>query len=172
MRIDVAELLKEIGRTSSLKEEINPSYKEEGLNLQEPVKIKIRLLNTGSGILLTGTLDTKIATECVRCLKKFTIPLHVELDEEFMRKNKGIRPHGGEIQLTEKDFVFALEDEHILDLEEVIRENLVMALPLKPVCSKACPPVLAGPPAGKACKGVKGDPRWQKLKGIVKKKGE
>jgi uncharacterized protein len=138
VRIDVSELLKEVGRTSSLKDEIKPSYGEEGLSFKEPVKIDIDLLNTGSSILLTGTLDTKIEAECVRCLKKFTVPLHIELDEEFSRRKKEARPHGGEIQLTEKDFVFALEDEHILDLEEAIRENLLMARPLKPLCSADC----------------------------------
>jgi uncharacterized protein len=159
MQIDVGELLKEVGRSVDIEDEVRRSYPEEGLVLKAPIKVKVHLVNTGRSVLLTGTLETQAEQECVRCLKKFVAPLRARMDEEFSRSPRQRAPHGGEIGLTEKDFVFSLQDEHLLDLEEVIRQNLILALGAKPLCRGNCPGL-----GEKKKKEGKTDPRLAKLK--------
>ena len=136
MRIDIHELLKEVGLSTDIEEELNCSYPKEELILKAPIKLKAHLVNTGQTVLLTGSLDAMVELECVRCLKKFDLALHTELDEEFNKNKVSPGPHGGEMRLTEKDFIFSLEDGHILDLSEVIRQNLILELPMKPLCNE------------------------------------
>jgi len=136
MRIDIHELLKEVGLSTDIEKELNCSYPKEELILKAPIKLKAHLVNTGQTVLLTGSLDAIVELECVRCLKRFDLALHAELDEEFNNNKVSSGPHGGEMRLTEKDFIFSLEDGHILDLSEVIRQSLILELPMKPLCNE------------------------------------
>ena len=64
---------------------------------------------------LRGTLQTKVALSCSRCVENFTFPLEGHLDEEL-----------------------PVDDQSELDVTELIRELFIISLPLKPLCHEAC----------------------------------
>ena len=71
MKIDVTELLKEVGSEESFEGEETASYPEDDLVTTEPIKIKVKLINTGKTILMLGKFKTRVKLNCVRCLKDF-----------------------------------------------------------------------------------------------------
>jgi uncharacterized protein len=135
---NVAQLLKSAAGTVReyvLNEDITGI--DESVEVVKPLTGKVKLLRTGTGILVTGTLQTGALVPCRRCLGPATVALELNLEEEF-------RPL---VDLTTGMTVEADPDEdgatrtdarHMLDLTEVVRQDLLLVLPLSPVCQVDC----------------------------------
>jgi uncharacterized protein len=91
----------------------------------ETVAVEVRLESVHEGILASGSIDTEYAGVCGRCLIDIAEPLEVEFQELFAYPGQ-----------EETDF--EVQDDHV-DLETLVREALVLALPFQPVCQPDCP---------------------------------
>jgi len=170
MKIDVTDLLKSFGDELKIDRSETLSFpplgdadKEDRLNLTSPVHVKLKLMNTGGTVLVSGTLKTTVKLTCSRCLKNFDLPVGIKIDEEYSKRQSVSRSGkaGEEIELKEKDFVFEIGKDNIIDLDEAIRQNIIVDLPIKPVCNKACKL-----PETVKDKEKKTDPRLAKLRSI------
>lgn len=137
MKIDLTELLRRVGNDADFEQEVTVSFPEDGLSLTKPVKVTARLINTGELVLLRGKFETEVVLECSRCGQKFLAPLSCRINEEYSKElpvtgSKGKR----ETELKEEDFVYSFGQDNLLDLDEIIRQNLLLALPIKPLCDK------------------------------------
>ena len=139
MKINLTELLAKFGAEADLEETDQVSYPDDGLVLTQPVKMKLHLLNTGELVLLTGQATTELELECSRCLQKFRQPVTVNLKEEFVQN---LPPQqykkGAEIELHEEDFVSPIGPDNTIDISDVVRQNLLLTLPLSPHCGEKC----------------------------------
>lgn len=90
----------------------------------EPVALDARLESVNEGIVVTGTIHAPWAGECRRCLRPIEETLDAEVLEVFEDE-----PVEGE---TRK-----LETDHI-DLEPVVRETVLLELPMAPLCKDDC----------------------------------
>jgi uncharacterized protein len=140
MKIDVTDLLKSFGAELKIDRSETLSFKEDNLDLTSPVNVKLKLTNTGRSVLVAGTLKTTVRMACCRCLKDFDLPIAIKIDEEYSKRQAPprVRKAGEEIELKEKDFVFEIGEDNIIDLDEAIRQNIIVGLPIKPICDKAC----------------------------------
>ena len=84
-----------------------------------------RLESVHEGILVSADIDAVAEGECGRCLIDIALPVEVEFQELFAY-------HSGEA------FEFEVQDDHV-DLEPLIRDAVVLALPFQPVCRPDCP---------------------------------
>lgn len=104
------------------------------------VELDLRLESVMEGVLVTGTARAPLTGECVRCLE----PIERELDAEFQElfsypdadTRTARRDEAGDD--AEDEDTFNLEDD-LFDLEPVLRDAVVLALPMKPVCQDDCP---------------------------------
>jgi uncharacterized protein len=101
-----------------------------------PVEVELRLESVMEGVLVTGTARATAEGECVRCLE----PLEQELEAEFQEmfsypdaddRGRVIAEPGDDAE-DDEDRLF-LED-GLFDLEPVLRDAVVLALPMQPVC--------------------------------------
>jgi uncharacterized protein len=174
MKIDVSDLLKSVGAELRIDKSEKLDLKDEILTLSSPVNVKLKLINTGRTVLVTGTLNTNVKMMCCRCLKEFDQTVSVNIDEEYA-KIQAIREIAEEeaenvdegIEIKDEDIVFEISEDNIIDLSEAIRQNLILALPIKPLCDKACKGIKLEAP--KKIKVV--DPRLEKLKQFKKAGG-
>lgn len=138
MRINVAQLLKEstgAARQHHLSEDIREI--DDELCIQAPLTGSLQLIRTTNGILVTGTLRTVLELECCRCLAAFSAPVELEIEEEF-RPSVDIET-GAELPVTEPEEEGTIIDEHhILDLTEIVRQSIFLVLPMHPLCKEDC----------------------------------
>jgi uncharacterized protein len=162
MKIDVSDLLKSLGAELKVRDSEKLSLKEDNVILSSPVSVDLKLVNTGMTVLVTGSLRTTVRQSCCRCLKEFDQPLEVEIEEEYAKKQpfdgKSEKDDFEEVELDEKDFVFEIDEKNIIDIDEAIRQDIILALPIKPLCNKACKVPQIEKRASK-----KVDPRLEKL---------
>ncbi|OGC33860.1 hypothetical protein A2311_02765 [candidate division WOR-1 bacterium RIFOXYB2_FULL_48_7] len=139
MKIDLTELLRQIGNEADLELTERVNYQDDGLQVNNPVKIKLHLTNTGTSVLVKGGVKVELGQVCSRCAKDFRLPLTVLIDEEYSKilPETGKR-RGKEAEVKAQDFVFPIEADNTIDLGETIRQNLILALPVKPLCQQNC----------------------------------
>lgn len=174
MKIDVSDLLKSVGAGLRVEKAEKLDLQDENLALSSPVQVKLKLINTGITVLVTGTLNTNVKMTCCRCLKDFDLPVSVNIEEEYAKKHAGGHHEEEEaeddeecVEIKDEDIIFEISEDNIIDLSEAIRQNIIVSLPIKPLCSKACQGIKIEIPQKK--KTV--DPRLEKLKQFKKAGG-
>jgi uncharacterized protein len=122
--------------------------------------IELRLEAIMEGILATGSVSARAVGECVRCLDPIDEPVVVAFQELYLYEAPS------KTEETE-DEEFYLEDD-LLDLETVLRDAVVLALPHNPLCGPDCPGLcpecgarLADDPDHTHGEAI--DPRWASL---------
>lgn len=104
------------------------------------VQLELRLESVMEGVLVTGTVRAPLSGECVRCLEPFERKLDADFQEMYSYPDADTRTarkdEAGD-DAEEEDVLF-LEDD-LFDLEPALRDAVVLALPLQPVCQEDCP---------------------------------
>jgi uncharacterized protein len=100
-----------------------------------PVMFDLRLEAVMEGVLVSGTASADLEGECARCLEPIEDDLTIELQELFLYDDTrdGVDPDADEetdVRRTEGD---------LIDLEPVLRDAVVLALPFQPLCQDDCP---------------------------------
>jgi uncharacterized protein len=86
-----------------------------------------------------GRLEGSLDTECARCLEQYPRAMGQELDLFYLPRAKGEpQEQAEEVELSDHEVVVGYYDADRLDLAEVIREQIVLGLPLKPLCREDC----------------------------------
>jgi uncharacterized protein len=92
------------------------------------LELDLRLESVVEGVLVSGTVTGTVVGECVRCLDPVSQHLTVDVQELWTRGE----PADAEDELPRLDG-------DLLDLEPVLRDAVVLALPLQPLCRDDCP---------------------------------
>jgi len=174
MKIDVSDLLKSFGTELKVDKSEKLDLQDENLALSSPVQVKLKLINTGRTVLVTGTLKTNVKMTCCRCLKEFDQPVSIDFDEEYAKKHttREMKEESTEdeeegVEIKDEDMVFEISEDNMIDLSEAIRQNIIVSLPIKPLCDKACKGIKLELPKKKRSV----DPRLEKLKQFKKAGG-
>ncbi|AXE27330.1 YceD family protein [Streptomyces globosus] len=105
-----------------------------------PLKIDLRLESVMEGVLVTGTVRASAEGECVRCLESVGRELKADFQEMFSypdADDRG-RPKAEPADDAEDDEDTLYLEDGLFDLEPVLRDAVVLALPLQPVCREDC----------------------------------
>ncbi|WP_405805736.1 YceD family protein [Streptomyces sp. NBC_01187] len=142
------------------------------------IELDLRLESVMEGVLVTGTARAPLTGECVRCLEPLQQEVEADFQEMFTypdvdeRGRPSAEPDGDE---DEEDTLFLEAD--LFDLEPVLRDAVVLALPLQPVCQEGCPGLcpecgarLADDPDHGHEEAV--DIRWAALQGLAETIGD
>jgi uncharacterized protein len=100
------------------------------------VQGKVELVRTDRGILVKGTLQTEVEIACSRCLSSFSCPLTLSIEEEYFPVTDVVS--GAALPLPEETSCFTIDEYHVIDLTEAIRQYTLMAIPMKPLCREDC----------------------------------
>ena len=104
----------------------------------DPVKTSgVAELESLSGeIHVSGHVTANLETECAKCLEKAVIAVDSDFDLRYMPE--GIVSEGGEVQIGDIETEVGFYTGHGLELRDVIEEYLLLAVPMRPVCSEDC----------------------------------
>ncbi len=168
IQINVSKLLKE--PTGSTR-----NYEIDGVvditgGVGSKVQGEVRLMRVNRGILAKGTLCAEVEITCSRCLSSFSSPLTLNIEEEYFPIIDV--SSGTPLSLPGELGSFTIDEHHVLDLTEAIRQYALLAVPMKPLCREDCAGLCPGcgrnlNQGGCDCPPQEADPRWAKLKNLV-----
>jgi len=126
-----------------------------------PIDLDLMLEAVVEGVLVTGSASAQLRGECVRCLTEISDQIDVDLLQLYV--HPGSEVDEGDAGRMEGD---------LIDLEPVLRDQVVLALPFQPLCTDDCPGLcpdcgvrLADEPGHKHEE--RSDPRWAVLGGLL-----
>jgi DUF177 domain-containing protein len=96
----------------------------------------VNLSKHGHDILVRGHLEGELGLACGRCLEPFTTPVETAFDLLLAPAPQGERPTEEELSAQELDVDFYTDE--TVDLEAIIREQIILMVPLKPLCREDC----------------------------------
>jgi len=135
MQINVSQLLQaSVGTTRDY--DVNEIVDVAGDGNGRLVQGKIRLLRTHRSILVKGILHTEVELTCSRCLSLFNSSVALSIEEEYVPTVDVIS--GAPLPQPEEPGSFTIDEHHVLDLTEAMRQYTLMATPMKPLCRKDC----------------------------------
>lgn len=104
--------------------------------IETPLNVRIDIYRSGSRYVLEGHLEGVLQVNCDRCLTPYAKELRFDFNVYLTPPSKDVDK--AEIELLEEDMeVVFIHDEEI-DLDEIIREQIYLALPIKNICDNNC----------------------------------
>ena len=134
------------------------------------MQLDVRFEAVTEGVLVTGSVIAPLAGECARCLAPLAASVTASFTELYLYTRDRHDKHDRFDENTEQDDEELHLDGDLLDLEPVLRDAVVLALPMSPLCREECPGLCiecgvpladAGPDHGHE---DVPDPRWAALK--------
>jgi uncharacterized protein len=95
------------------------------------VRMRLRLESVMEGVLVTGEIHVPVVGSCARCLEPVEDTLELDVQELFAYS-------GSTTEATSEEDEVRLVENDAIDLEPLVRDAVVLSLPLSPVCTDDC----------------------------------
>jgi DUF177 domain-containing protein len=103
---------------------------------QAHIRGAVNLAKHGKDILIRGRLEGHLALACGRCLDPFEAPVASEFEVLLAPAPGSAAPDKEELSAQELDLDFYSGE--TVDLEALVREQIILLVPLKPLCREDC----------------------------------
>jgi uncharacterized protein len=148
-------------------DELNPVDERVRLTAPAAVNGKVRL--SGNEVFVSGHVDTRAQVECDRCLQPVEAPVSADFTLDYIT---GSEYESSEVaELTEAEMSVAVFDGEGLDVDEIVKEQILLAVPTRMLCREDCKGIC--PECGIdrntgecSCGADNIDPRWAALKNL------
>ena len=111
------------------------------VRLRGPISGHARLTRIPEGILVHSEHAAWVELECARCLDETAVHVEGEFDEEFL-PSTDIRT-GAPLPVPDEPDLAFIDEHNEIDLDEILRQNILTNLPFRPLCSATCPGLCA-----------------------------
>ncbi|MHB8620056.1 MAG: YceD family protein [Chloroflexota bacterium] len=137
MKLNVAQLMKSaVGSTREY--DLEEAFGDvEGQFLIGPVAAHLCLTRINDGILVRGDARAMLETLCSRCVEPTGQPISFHFEEQFLPTIDIVTGHVVEGDEPDEP-VFTIDANHIMDLDELLRQGIVMETPMHPLCGSTC----------------------------------
>lgn len=85
----------------------------------------LRFTRNSRGILVQGALETRVLTDCARCLSTTTVPVTLDIEELYSYP-------------PSDETLYSVEESGMLDMAPLLREEAILSVPMGVVCQPDC----------------------------------
>lgn len=143
---------------------------DEWVRLLVPPAVSGQIRRAGDRAKVDGKVAAQLQLECDRCLKLIEFPVASRFELEYVTREEYEAQEA--LELTEEDLDLSIFDGEVIDLDALVREELLLAVPTHLLCRENCKGVcsICGVDRNSIdcrCEIQEGDPRWRGLKELV-----
>jgi len=109
---------------------------DDSFRVAAPVDLAFDIRKDKQQFQLSGRVQTVLELPCSRCLEPFTRPVDAEFDLRYLPQT--LNASADEHEIQEDDLSTAFYEDDQIDLGQLMREQFLLSLPMKPLCSDAC----------------------------------
>lgn len=172
----------EVDRLSEAGESLAHTYGAEELainderaSLRGGAKVMGQASRQGPRVRLSGAITAAVEIQCDRCLRPVVVPVETEFDVTYIpAAMEAETPESAELHAEDLDS--SVYEGDAVDLDEVVREQVLLTLPSRFICQEECRGLC--PVCGIdlntqtcACEQSQTDPRWAALAALKQGKG-
>ena len=112
------------------------------LKLLKPVNVVLFLEKSADHVRVTGTIKGDLEVACHRCLNPVSLPLDERVDMYLVAE---ARTEGDEEEELDSDvLLYEFFDGEVIEVDELVAEQIFLALPVKVLCSENCRGICPG----------------------------
>ena len=142
---------------------------DERIRLTQPATVKGKVRLSGNEVFVNGHIDTRAQVECDRCLQQIELPVSADFALEYITGSDYESSNLAE--LTEDAMAVSVFDGEAIDIDEIVKEQIVLAVPTRVLCREDCKGICPECGIDKntgECQCVTDDidPRWAALKNL------
>ena len=170
MRIELVNLEHGRGDFSHVYQPDELGSLDERMTLLEPAVVNGTVRIAGTEVFVNGHVRTRAAVECDRCLKQVELPVETDFKLEYITGQTYESTAAAE--LTENDLSVSVFDGETIDVDEIVKEQILLAVPTRTLCQPDCKGIC--PECGNDkntgdchCETKDIDPRWAALKNLT-----
>jgi len=143
---------------------------DDRVTLVEPTAVNGTVRLAGTEVFVNGHIRTRAAVECDRCLKQVELPVDADFELEYVTGQT--YESSAAAELTENDLSVSVFDGQAIDVDEIVKEQILLAVPTRtlcqPDCKGICPECGIDKNSGDCnCETKEVDPRWAALKNLT-----
>jgi uncharacterized protein len=101
-----------------------------------PVEVDFDVHKDKDKFRLEGTVRSELELSCSRCLEPFRLPVDAAFDLRYLPASAMSTEEESAIEEDDLETSFYRED--VIELNEMLREQFYLALPMKPLCEEGC----------------------------------
>ena len=149
-------------------DDLNPVDERVSLNGPATVSGKVRL--AGNEVFVNGHVEARAKVECDRCLQPVETPVDADFALEYITGSE--YESSGVAELTEAEMSVSVFDGQGIDVDEIVKEQVLLAVPTRMLCSDDCKGICPECGTNKNtgdcnCTTNDTDPRWAALKDLT-----
>jgi len=142
---------------------------DEHARLVEPPQVSGRIRRSGHEVRLEGQILARAEVDCDRCLKQVSVPIETTFDVTYVPASDYVEGDAAELQ--EEDLAVSVYEDEVIDMDELVREQVLLTLPTRALCTEDCKGLcpVCGTNRNETsceCEPREVDPRWGALKDI------
>jgi len=144
---------------------------DEHARLTEPPRVTGRVNRSGHEVRLSGEILARADVDCDRCLKQVSVPIETSFDVTYVPASDYVEQTAAELQ--EEDLGVSVYEDETIDVDELVREQVLLAIPARALCTEDCKGLCPVCGANRnetpcECESRETDPRWAALKNLTK----
>jgi uncharacterized protein len=170
VRIELATLEGAKGRFAQRYEEGELVLGEDRVRLVQPPTVSGEIRREDRRVHVTGRAVARVQIECDRCLKFIELPVDSSFRIECVTQEDYQAQQA--VELTEDDLDLTVFDGEVIDIDALVTEEILLAVPDHILCKDDCKGIC--PQCGQdrnsvecGCETAEVDPRWSGLKELV-----
>jgi uncharacterized protein len=113
-------------------------FSSENVRQVRPLEWNATAERAGAEVRIAGDLHTTMEIACSRCLEPAQVDIAKPFDLFFRQRDEFMFDEDDEIELSEKDTRTAFFSGTHLVIDEILREQVLLAIPMKPLCKPDC----------------------------------
>jgi len=170
MRVELVNLERGRGDFAHLYQPDELGSLDDRMSLVEPVEVSGKVRLAGAEVFVNGHIETRAQVECDRCLQR--VDVEVKADFALPYITGADYESSGTAELTEDEMSVSVFDGESIDIDEIVKEQILLAVPARmlcrPDCRGICPECGIDKNTGDcACVTDEVDPRWAALKNLT-----
>jgi len=170
MRIELANLEGSGGKIARVYQPEELDLLDEQVLLRGPASFEGRVRRSGSQVFVTGHIEASAQVGCDRCLKAVDLALSTDFKLEYIT-GEDYRSNSV-AELSEEAMSLSVFDGEALDIDEIVREQVLLLIPARTLCREECKGICLTCGADRNlgdchCEKSEIDPRWAALKKLT-----
>jgi uncharacterized protein len=136
MKLDLGKIRQAHTRYARTFEPSEVAMPDDAYCVVAPVHLEFEIHKDKDAFRLVGAVRTELELACSRCLEPFRLPVDLAFDHRYLPQPEASA--GEEREVAEEDLETSFYRDEQIDLNELLREQFYLTLPMKPLCREDC----------------------------------
>jgi uncharacterized protein len=136
MQLDLTRYRQPVNHFSKVFQPEDVGQDADAYRIVAPVQVEMDIHKDKDRFRLEGTVRTELELTCGRCLEPYRMPIDATFNMRYLPATQAGAED--EREVTEEDLDTSVYRDDQIDLNEVLREQFYLALPMKPLCREDC----------------------------------